>query len=292
MKHGRLTPYWFVLPAVVGFLVFRGAPLVGAIYVSFTRWDIRTPPDWIGLANYQEVLSSPIFWQVFRNTLVFASIFVPGTVGLALVAAVILNQRLRGIAFFRGLYFMPYITAMVAVAMAWNFIFATRFGVLNFMLSEFLGVEDPPAWLASSTWALPAIAIVSVWKNMGLMMLIYLAALQTIPDTLYEAASVDGANAWKKFSRITVPLLAPATFFVLVITLIEAFKTFEVTYVMTGGGPQNASNTLAFFIYENAFVFNRMGYASALAMVLLVVVALISLLLFRIQKTRARYEVA
>lgn len=291
MKHGRLTPYWFVLPAFVGFLIFRGAPLVGALYVSFTRWNIRTPPSWIGLANYQALLGSETFWAVFRNTLVFALIFVPGTVAFALVGAVVLNQRLPGIAFFRGLYFMPYITAMVAVAMAWNFIFATRFGLLNFLLTELLGVADPPAWLASDTWALPAIALVSVWKNMGLMMLIYLAALQNIPDTIYEAASVDGATAWKKFTAITLPLLTPATFFVLVITLIEAFKTFEVTYVMTGGGPQNASNTLAFFIYENAFVFSRMGYASALAMVLLAVVALVTVLLFRIQKSRVQYEV-
>lgn len=291
MRHGKLTPYWFVLPAVIGFLIFRGAPLIGSLYVSFTRWNIRTPPSWIGLANYQAALGSEIFWAVFRNTLVFALIFVPATVTFALLGAVVLNQRLRGIAFFRGLYFMPYITAMVAVAMAWNFIFATRFGILNFVLTEFFGVTDPPAWLASHTWALPAIALVSVWKNMGLMMLIYLAALQNIPDTIYEAAAVDGATAWRKFTAITVPLLSPATFFILVITLIEAFKTFEVTYVMTGGGPQNASNTLAFFVYENAFVFNRMGYASALAMLLLVVVGLVTAVLFRIQKARVQYEV-
>jgi multiple sugar transport system permease protein len=292
MKHGRMTPYWFVMPAVIGFLVFRGAPLVGAVYASFTSWNIRTPPQWVGLANYEAMFSSPTFWAVFRNTVYFALIFVPGTVLLAMSTAVVLNQKLRGMAFFRGLYFLPYITAMVAVAMAWNFIFATRFGILNFVLTQFFGVENPPAWLASSTWALPAIAIVSVWKNMGLMMLIYLAALQNLPPTLYEAASVDGASKWKQFTRITVPLLTPATFFVLVITLIEAFKTFEVTFVMTQGGPQNSSNTLAYSIYENAFVFNRMGYASALAMSLLIGVAAVTLILFRIQKTRVHYDVA
>ena len=291
MRHGRLTPYWFVLPAVVGLLVFRGLPLLGAVYVSFTRWNVRTAPQWIGADNYQALLTSDTFWAVFRNTVVFALIFVPGTVVLALVTAVMLNQRLRGIAFLRGLYFMPYVTAMVAVAMAWNFIFATRFGILNFVLSDLLGVQDPPAWLASSTWALPAIAIVSVWKNMGLMMLIYLAALQSIPDTLYEAAAIDGASRWRQFLHITVPLLAPATFFILVITLIEAFKTFEITFVMTQGGPQNASNTLAYSIYENAFVFNRMGYASALAMVLLLVVAGVTVLVFRAQRSRVHYEV-
>jgi multiple sugar transport system permease protein len=291
MWHGRMTPYWFIMPAVVGFFVFRGAPLVGAVYASFTTWNIRTPPQWVGLANYEAMLSSSTFWQVLRNTVLFALIFVPGTVLLAMAAAVVLNQQLRGMAFFRGLYFLPYITAMVAVAMSWNFIFATRFGILNFVLTEFFGVADPPAWLASSTWALPAIAIVSVWKNMGLMMLIYLAALQNLPPSLYEAAAIDGASKWKQFTRITVPLLTPATFFVLVITLIEAFKTFEVTFVMTEGGPQNASNTLAYFIYENAFVFNRMGYASALAMALMVVVAAVTLLLFRLQKSRVHYEV-
>jgi multiple sugar transport system permease protein len=211
--------------------------MTSAVVVSFTRWNVRTPPQFLGFANYAELISSDIFWLVFRNTLVFTLIFVPGVMALSLLMAVMVNQKLRGIAFFRALYFMPYITAMVAVAMVWRWIFATRFGVLNYFLVTFLHISDPPAWLADKYWALPALAIVAIWKQVGFQMLIFLAGLQGVPRNLYEAASIDGAGAWKQFRNITLPLLAPITFFVFIITVIDAFKTFEVTYTMTGGGP-------------------------------------------------------
>ncbi len=283
MKYGKITPYLFVLPTVIGLVIFRLGPTIVAIYASFTRWNVRTPPEFMGLGNYTELVSSDIFWLVFRNTLVFTLIFVPGVMVLSLLLAVVVNQNLRGIAFFRALYFMPYITAMVAVAMVWRWIFATRFGVLNYFLVTFLNISDPPAWLADKYWALPALAIVAIWKQMGFQMLIFLAGLQGVPRNLYEAASIDGAGSWRQFRNITLPLLAPITFFVFIITVIDAFKTFEVTYTMTGGGPNNASTTLAYYIYQNAFTFGRMGFASAIAMFLMLFVGVTTFFSFRLR---------
>ncbi|MCB0046274.1 MAG: sugar ABC transporter permease [Caldilineaceae bacterium] len=289
MKHGKLTPYLFLLPTVIGLIIFRLGPTAVAFYASFTRWNIRTPPQSVGMSNYAELVASPTFWLVFRNTIVFTLIFVPGVMVISLLMAVMVNQRLRGIAFFRGLYFMPYITAMVAVAMVWRWIFATRFGILNYVLSDFFNIANPPAWLADKTWVLPALAIVAIWKQAGFQMLIFLAGLQGIPANLYEASAIDGATRRHQFFQITLPLLSPITFFVLVITIIEAFKTFEVTYTMTGGGPNNASTTLAYFIYQNAFSFGRMGYASALAVILMLVVGFTTYLSFRLKDRMVEY---
>ncbi len=279
-----------MLPTVIGLLLFRLGPTAVALYASFTKWNIRTPPEFRGIANYTELATSDIFWLVFRNTLVFTLIFVPGVMIISLLMAVMVNQRLRGIAFFRGLYFMPYITAMVAVAMVWRWIFATRFGVLNYALTTFFHIADPPAWLADKMWALPALAIVAIWKQVGFQMLIFLAGLQSVPRNYYEAAAIDGANSRQQFFQITLPLLSPITFFVLVITVIEAFKTFEVTYAMTGGGPNNASTTLAYFIYQNAFTFGRMGYASALAVMLMIIVGFTTFLSFRLKGRLVEYS--
>ena len=289
MKHGKLTPYLFILPTILGLLVFRLGPTAVAAYASFTRWNVRTPPEFLALGNYTELVSTETFWLVFQNTLVFTLIFVPGVMILSLLMAMMVNQKLRGIAFFRGLYFMPYITAMVAVAMVWRWIFATRFGVLNFALSNFFHIADPPAWLGDKTWALPALAIVAIWKQVGFQMLIFLAGLQGIPGSLYEAASIDGANKRQQFFKITLPLLSPITFFIFIITVIDAFKTFEVTFAMTGGGPNNASTTLAYYIYQNAFTFGRMGYASALAMFLMLIVGITTFISFRVKGRLVEY---
>jgi multiple sugar transport system permease protein len=289
MRHGKLTPYLFVLPMVVGLIVFRLGPVAVAFMAGFTKWNIQTPPELLGLANYGEAISSEIFWQVSKNTLLFTLIYVPGVMILALVMAVMVNQKIRGIAFFRGLYFMPYITAMVAVAMVWRWIFATRFGILNFVLSSAFQISDPPAWLADRAWALPALAIVAIWKHAGFQMLVFLAGLQGIPNSLYEAAAIDGASRRAQFFKITLPLLSPVTFFVFIITVVDAFKTFDVTYAMTGGGPNYASTTLAYAIYQNAFIYGRMGYASALAMLLLVFVGVTTLVSFKLKDRMVDY---
>ncbi|WP_434080957.1 carbohydrate ABC transporter permease [Sanguibacter sp. Z1732] len=256
---------------------------------SLTAWNVRTSPRWVGLDNYSELIGSDTFWQVLRNTIVFAGLFVPGVMIISFGLALAVNQRLRGVQFIRGVLFLPYITTMVAVAMLWNWIFATRFGLLNGLLRLF-GVEDPPAWLADSPWSLIALVIVATWKTVGFQMILFLAALQGVPQMLYEAARIDGAKKLRQVFSITLPLIAPQSFFIFIITFIAAFQTFEVTYVMTGGGPLNASNTLAYFIYENAFTFGRMGYASAVAMVLAVLVGALTLVSFWVRRRVVSYD--
>ena len=289
MRHGKLTPYIFLLPTILGLVVFRFGPVAVAVVASFTRWNIQTSPKFLGFGNYQEAIGSDIFWMVATNTVVFALIFVPGVMIFSLLMATMVNQKLPGIAFFRGLYFLPYITAMVAVAMGWNWIFATRFGILNHVLRTVFDISNPPAWLGDKNWALPAMAIVAIWKSAGFQMLIFLAGLQGIPGSLYEAASIDGAGKRDQFFKITLPLLSPVAFFVFIITLIDAFKTFDVTYAMTQGGPNNASTTLAYFIYQNAFTYSRMGYAAALAMLLLILVVATTLVSFKLKDRLVEY---
>jgi len=291
MRHSKITPYLFVAPTVLGLLLFRLGPTLAAFFISFTDWNIRTAPRFIGLGNYQELLNSASFWLVLRNTLVFALVYVPGVMVIALALSLLVNQKLRGISFFRGLYFLPYVTSMVAVAMVWNWIFSTRFGILNSMLRSVFGVTNPPAWLADSQTALMVLIIVTIWKTCGFQMMIFLAGLQNIPKHLYEAARIDGANNWTILWRITLPLLTPVIFFVLITSLLEAFATFEVTYAMTGGGPLFASTTLPFFVYINAFEFNRMGFASAAGYILLLVVGAITAFNFAVRRRWVRDEV-
>ncbi len=277
MRYHKVTPYLFIAPMLIGLLLFRLGPIVAALFISFTKWNVRTPPEFLGLANYQEMFASDTFWLVLGNTLLFAIVYVPSVIILALVMALLVNQKLRGIGVYRGLFFMPYITSMVAVAMVWNWIFSTRFGILNNVLRDLFGTSNV-SWLTE--YPLWVLIIVTVWKTSGFQMMIYVAGLQGIPSYLYEAARIDGATRWQQFRHITLPLLTPITFFVLIFSIIEAFRTFEVTFSMTGGGPLNQSTTLAYYIYQNAFVFNRMGFASSLAYVLMFIVGVITVLNF------------
>jgi ABC-type sugar transport system permease subunit len=278
--NSRIAPYLFIAPMMIGLLVFRLGPSIVAVFASFTRWNVRTSPEWVGLANYREMFQSDLFWKVAGNSVIFSAIFVPGVMIGALILAVLLNRSLPGIAFFRAMYFLPWITTMVAAAFSWRWILATRFGILNSFLRDTVGISSPPAWLSDSNWALPTLAFVSIWEIMGFQMIIFLAGLQAIPPHLYEAARVDGASRLRQFWHVTLPGLAPITFFVFIITLIDSFRTFEVTFALTGGGPNNETETLAFSIYKNAFNFGRMGYASAQAVVLVVAVGLLGWLSF------------
>ena len=277
MRYQKTTPYLFIAPMITGLILFRLGPIIAAFFISFTKWNVRTAPEFLGLENYQELLSNDTFWLVLRNTLVFAAVYVPGAIALALAMALLVNQKLRGISFFRGLFFMPYITSMVAVAMVWSWIFSTRFGVLNNFLSSVFGMSNT-AWLREHP--LMVLIVVTIWKTSGFQMMIYIAGLQGIPPHLYEAARIDGANRWQQFRHITIPMLTPITFFVLIFSIIGAFRTFEVTFAMTGGGPLNQSTTLAYYIYKNAFVFNRMGFASSAAYALMLIVGVITVLNF------------
>jgi len=284
MRYNRLTPYLFVLPMILGLIIFRLGPIIASFLISFTTWRGTSKPVFVGFDNYSEAFSSDVFWEVLRNTLVFALIYVPGTMFLGLALALLINQQLRGISFFRGIYYLPAITSMVAVALVWNWIFASRFGLLNYVLRTVFLIPDPPRWLSDSETALYVLIIVSIWKSAGLPMMVYLAGLKGIPNTLYEAANIDGANGWDRLRHITIPMLTPVSFFVLIITLFDAFGTFEVTFAMTGGGPLNSSTTLPFYIYQNSFRFFRYGFASSLAYILMIVVVVLTAINFWARK--------
>lgn len=288
MRYKPYTPYLFIAPMLLGLVIFRLGPMFASFSASFTEWNVISAPRWVGLRNYQEMLGSAAFWEVLGNTALYALFYVPGVMILGLGLAVLVNQRLPGSTFFRGFFFLPYITATVAVALVWRWIFATRFGLLNNLLTS-LGIDNPPSWLGDPSYALISVAIVAVWQHAGFQMLLFLAGLQNIDEGLREAARIDGATEGQIFRRITLPLLSPVTFFVLIISLIASSQTFEVTYALTGGGPQRASTTLAFFIYQNAFVHFRMGYASALAYVLLLLLGTIMLVNFVLRRRWVSY---
>lgn len=291
MRYRKITPYMFIMPMVIGLIIFRFGPIIASFLISFTEWRGTTPPEFIGFANYAELFSKDVFWLVLGNTILFALLFVPGVMILGLGLALLVNQQIKAIAFFRGVYYLPAITSMVAVALVWNWIFATRYGILNHFLRTYLSIQQPPAWLASGDTALLVLVIVSIWKSAGLQMLIFLAGLKGIPSYLYEAARIDGANRLQQFRHVTLPMLTPVTFFVLIISIFEGFRTFEVTFVMTGGGPLHKSATLAYYIYENAFQFFRFGYSSALAYVLMVLVVIITIINFRFRRSWVSQDV-
>jgi multiple sugar transport system permease protein len=276
-------PYLYLLPTLIGLLLFSAGAVAASFLLSFTQWDIISPPEWRWFDNYTDLWKSDLFWEVLRNTITFVSLAVPLSVCAALGLALLVNTGLRGITFFRAAYFLPVVSSMIAVALVWSWIFNPQYGLLNYLLRAIFGVQGP-GWLDDTAWALPAMVIVTVWKGLGYSMVIFLAGLQNIPLELYNAATIDGAGPWKRFRHITLPLLSPTTFFVLVITIINAFQVFEQTYVLTKGGPANSTVTLSYYVYQNAFQFFQMGKAAAVAYVLFAFLFALTLVQFRVQK--------
>jgi multiple sugar transport system permease protein len=283
------TAYGFLLPNLLGFLVFTFFPVLAALLISFSHWDLLRPPEWAGLANYQRLAEDTTFHRVLRNTFVYVLGTVPAQMVLALLVAMALNQRIPGRLFFRAAYFMPVVASTVAVALVWRWIFHADFGLLNSAL-YMIGVDDPPSWLQSTRWALPAIIIMSIWQQIGFSMVLFLAGLQAVPPHLYEAAKIDGASSWHRFVHITIPMLSSTTFFVLVISIINSFQVFDQAFVMTEGGPANATNTLVFNIYRYAFQFFQMGYAAAMAWVLFAIIFVVTVVQFRYQRQWVHYD--
>lgn len=262
----------FVTPALLLIGVFFVIPVIAAFLLSFTDFDIYSignPADtrFIGLANYGTLFSSPLFWKALRNTAYYVIVGGPLSVVASLAAAVLINSRLtRWKPFFRSAFFAPWVTTLVAVALVWRYIYHPQYGPLNALLGVF-GI-GPIDWLGNSHWAMPAIILVSIWKNFGYNMLIFLAGLQAIPEELYEAAELDGAGAWHRFRHVTVPMLGPTFLFVGIVTMISAFQIFSEPYVMTQGGPLNSTLTLVLYMYEQGFRWWRLGFAAAVAVVL------------------------
>jgi multiple sugar transport system permease protein len=283
MRYGRVAPWLFVLPTIVGLALFRVGPIVAAFLVSFTRWNVISSPQWQGLANYRELMSSEIFWRVLKNTVLFSVTYVPGVMVCGLFLAILVNTKLKGITFFRGLYYLPVITSTVAIGVVWSWILSPRFGVLPRILNN-LGVMNVPSFLGDSRYALLTLVVVYIWKMSGYHMILFLAGLQNIPEVYYEAAKIDGATPWQLLRHVTLPLLSTTTFFIMIIALIQSLQTFDLTFAMTEGGPNNASATLSFFTYVNAFVHFRMGYAASMAFVLFLIVGSITLANFWARK--------
>ncbi len=265
------TGWGLMLPYVIYFCLFTAFPLGFAIYLSFHRWNnLFAPPVPHGLENYHYMLSDSNFWNALRVTVIFAVIFFVMTVPLALALAVLLNQSLFGRSFFRVAFFMPYITPAVVVTIIFQWMFQPQNGILNNLLG-FVGIPPVP-WLTNVALAMPSISLMIVWKQVGYFTIIFLAGLQGIPRQLYEAAAVDGATPWTQFRRLTVPLLAPAMLLVIVFATLTGFGIFAEPYILTQGGPDNATQTVTLYIYKWAFEYNTFGYAAALGVVFALIV--------------------
>ncbi len=271
---------WLLTPALLLFAVFAVVPVVMTVALGFTRYEVLTPPSWVGVANYTDITGEATFLASIWHTFYYTLGTVPVTLGLALLLAVALNAQLRGIVFFRALYYTPVVTSVVAASMIWMWLYNPQFGLLNFFLSK-LGI-GPQQWLSSPQQAMPCLIIMTIWKELGYAMVIYLAGLQGIPGMLYEAAEMDGAGWWASLRKVTLPMLRPVTLFLLVTSVISSFQVFDAIYVMTKGGPVGATTTVVHQIYENGFRFLKMGRASAMAVVLFVMILAISLANLRV----------
>ena len=286
-RREALSFYILILPWVIGFLVFLAYPMLRSLYLSFTSYNLLSPPEWVGLRNFQRILADEDFWQSLKVTLFYALGSVPGGTIIALALAMVLAQKLRGVNFWRTIFFLPSILSSIAVAVLWLFIFRPQDGLLNMALGLF-GIKGPD-WLLSETWALPALILMS-WWSVGGQIVIYLAGLKGIPEVLYEAAEIDGATGWAKFRYVTLPMLSPTIFFNVVLAIIGALQVFDVGWVMTRGGPNKATLFYMLNLYQRAFQLGQMGYASALAWILFIIIMIITLLVVRSSAAWVYYE--
>ena len=280
--RSRLVVAGFLAPSLIPLLAFLVAPMLSSIGISFASWDLISPARWVGLANYRNLLHDEAFRSALLHTLYFVGGYLPlvfiGGLGVALA----LNQRLRRVGWLRTIYFLPVVTSWVVVALVWKWLLNPQFGVVNYLLG-LVGIDGPGWWL-DPHWAMPSIILASAWKDVGYVMVIFLAGLQAIPDEYYEAAAIDGAGRWSRFRHITLPLLSPATFMVIVISLINNFQVFDQVWVMTGGGPAGSTTVVVQQIVQNAFEYGRMGYASAMSWVLFAIILVITAVQLRLQK--------
>jgi multiple sugar transport system permease protein len=285
----NIEGWLFALPWVIGLLVFYLGPMLASVYFSFTRYNAVTPPVWVGLDNYVELLArDPLTWHSLWVTTVFAFLSVPLNLFLGLGVAILLNQEVRGLAAWRTLYYLPSVISGVAVALLWQWMFNTRFGVINHLLKLWFGIEGPD-WLGNASVVMPAFILMSLWA-VGGSMLINLAALQGVPTALYEAARIDGAHAGQLFRHITLPMISPVIFFNLIMGIIAALQSFTNFYILTDGGPNNATLTFMLYLYRRAFQHLQMGYGAAMAWLLFIYLAALTALVFRSSRAWVYYE--
>jgi multiple sugar transport system permease protein len=277
-RRQALWCYVFIAPAVLGLVLFSVGPMLASLGLSFTSYDMLTNPVWIGGQNYSALFADPIFRKALSVTLIYGVVSVPATMILALVLAILLNSKLPGLKFFRSAYYLPSVISGVAVAMVWKWMFNGEYGLINSALAK-IGINGP-AWLTDEQWALRALIFMSLW-GFGGTMLIYLAGLQGVPKELYEAAKVDGASTFRQHLHVTVPMLSSVTFFNLIMGIINSLQVFAEPFVLTQGGPNNSTLLLSVYLYQNAFQYLKMGYASAIAWVAFAIIMVLTLLVFR-----------
>ncbi|WP_376778646.1 carbohydrate ABC transporter permease [Phytoactinopolyspora halotolerans] len=278
---------FFLLPSGVPLLLFTFVPMVSSAWVSLHEWNLISEMQWVGFANYAHLLTDPTTREVFGHTVLYIVGYFPLVYAGGLALAVVLNRRLAGRTFFRAAYFLPVVTSWVVVALVWQWLLNPSNGLVNQILG-FLNLPQP-GWWTDPSWAMASVILASAWKDLGFVMVILLAGLQTIPQELYEAARIDGASAWQQFRRVTLPLLSPSTFFVVVISLINGFQVFDQVYVMTGGGPAGSSQVVVGQIYELTFRYGRAGEASALSWLLFAVILAVTAVQIRGQRKWVHY---
>ncbi len=283
-----LVGYAFIAPWLLGFAAFTAYPFISSVYLSFTRYDIVTRPVWVGLANYHTLLSGdPLFWHSLGVTFKFALTAIPLGVVAGVTLALLLNLNLRGMGVYRTIFFLPSILPTVATSVVFLWLFNPEIGLINRLLRD-VGVTGPE-WLQSPQWALPSLVLMSLWA-VGGSMVIYLAGLKDIPAHLYEAATIDGASGWQRLRHVTLPLLSPVIFFNLIMGVIGVFQYFTEAYIMTQGGPDDSTHFYALYLFERAWKYLDMGYASAMAWVLFLVIMAITGALFWTQRRWVHYE--
>ncbi len=288
-RRKQLVAYSFILPNLLGFFIFTFVPIVFSLLLSFCEWNSGGDIKFVGLDNFIQMFTrDKSFWISLKNTIYYTVVTVPVTLGLALFLAILMNKPLKGRVFFRSVLFFPYVASLVAIAVVWMALFNPDRGPINSILMA-IGIQNPPRWAASTTWAMPTIIGLTVWKGMGYYMVVYLAALQGVSRDLYEAASLDGANKWQQFTNITWPCVTPTTFYILMMLVVATFKSYDIMYITTQGGPGEATKVLAYHIYNTAFVSSKFGYASAIAMVLLAIIIVITLTQFKFEKKFTSY---
>ncbi len=285
----RRWAWLFLAPALLGLAILSAGPILATLAISFTDWDLLTPPEWVGLDNFGELMETPRFWRAMQNTLFYTLLSVPLGMAIALGMALGLDQAIRGIAWIRTMYFLPLVTSAVAVGLVWLWIYAPAGGLLNVFLSTF-GIP-PQRWVSDPFWAMPAIIIMSVWQGLGVNIIIFLAGLQAIPQEYHDAANVDGAGRWARFRSVTLPLLTPSIFFTGILSLIGAMQVFDQVYVLARPDkPTNSTITLVYFIYEEGFSFFRMGRASAASWILFLIASGLTIVYFRLQRRWVHYQ--
>jgi len=285
IRQSDKNGYWFVLPYVLFFLAFVAYPLFFSIILVFHRWNIVTPMEWVGLKNFQRLVADPLFLKSITNTLTFLLIHIPLQILIALVFALLLNSKVKLRGFFRALFFLPVVVSGVAVTILWQQLYSFDYGILNGLLHA-IGLPSIP-WLIDPAWAMPSIAIMATWKNVGIYIVLFLVGLQNIPSELYEAASLDGASPSKQFRHITLPMLNPTVILIVVLSTIGGFSLFIEPYVLTGGGPMQSTLSGMLYIYNQAFYFNHMGYAATLGFAFALMILLVIIVQRKVIETEA-----